>query len=410
MEAKETISQMMSKVCITDQRMEGKVKYTLLPTIFAIIIAWCAGCNSCVMVESYWKYNRAKLKELIEGFPEADISHDTVNRIMRNIVFSEFHEFLTEFSRRLVENNPQMIDVRRVLSLDGQTPKAIEYDKREPALGKSPDDRRLYDRLYFVTLQDTTNGISMGLDPVQDKENENKACVRLLDLFDLSNATVTCDALNTQRSVAEKIIEKNGDYCMALKDNHKSLAKAVREGFGNPEYEEFKKEFKSEVEKGHGRIESRAVFALPATVIKNRILKDWAKDCNTLFMTVTESINVKYGNSRAPEVRFFLSSLCFDTPDIAEFGYRCVREHWKIENSLHYVLDMDFGQDHMQMKNRNLIKNIELLNRISLNILRLVQPMLKKGSSIRMTRYAINLDPSLALKGLAKYMLTEENA
>ena len=71
---------------------------------------------------------------------------------------------------------------------------------------------------------------------------------------------------------------------------------------------------------------------------------------------------------------------------------------------------MDFGQDHMQMKNRNLIKNIELLNRISLNILRLVQPMLKKGSSIRMTRYAINFDPSLALKGLAKYMLTEENA
>lgn len=410
MEVKETISQMMSKVCITDQRMEGTVKYPLLPTIFAIIIAWCAGCNSCVTVESYWKYNRAKLKELIEGFPEADISHDTVNRIMRNIVFSEFHEFLTEFSRKLVETSPKLIDIMRVLSLDGQTPKAIEYDKREPALGKSPDDRRLYDRLYFITLQDTTNGISMGLDPVQDKENENKACVRLSDLFDLSNATVTCDALNTQRSVAEKIIEKNGDDCMALKDNHKSHAKAVREGFGNPENEEFKKEFKSEVEKGHGRIESRAVFALPAKVIKNRILKDWAKDCNTLFMTVTESINVKYGNSREPEVRFFLSSLCFDTPDIAEFGYRCVKEHWEIENSLHYVLDMDFGQDHMQMKNRNLIKNIEILNRVSLNILRFVQPMLKKGTSIRMTRYAINFDPSLALKGLAKYMLTEENA
>ena len=93
MEAKETISQMMSKVCITDKRVEGKVKYSLLPSIFAIIIAWCAGCNSCVMVESYWKYNRTKLKELIEGFPDTDISHDTVNRIMRNVVFSEFHSF-----------------------------------------------------------------------------------------------------------------------------------------------------------------------------------------------------------------------------------------------------------------------------------------------------------------------------
>ena len=112
----------------------------------------------------------------------------------------------------MIETNPQMTDVKRVLSLDGQTPKAIEYTKREPSLGKSPDDRRLYDRLYFVTLQDTTNGISLGLDTVLDKQNENKACLRLLDLFDLSNSIVTCDALNTQRTVAEKIIE---DYCLA---------------------------------------------------------------------------------------------------------------------------------------------------------------------------------------------------
>ena len=62
MEAKETISQMMSKFCITDKRVKGKVKYPLLPSIFAIIIAWRTGCNSCVMEESYWKYNRKKTK------------------------------------------------------------------------------------------------------------------------------------------------------------------------------------------------------------------------------------------------------------------------------------------------------------------------------------------------------------
>lgn len=98
-----------------------------------------------------------------------------------------------------------------------------------------------------------------------------------------------------------------------------------------------------------------------------------------------------------------------DTPNIAELGYRSVREHWRIENSLHFVLDMDFGQDHMQMKNRNLIKNVELLSRISLSIIKQVQPMLKKCTSIRMTMYAMNFDPSLVIKGLAKYMLAEEN-
>lgn len=248
-----------------------------------------------------------------------------------------------------------------------------------------------------------------GLDAVQDKENENKACLRLLDFFDLSNSIVTCDVLNTQRTVAEKIIEKNGDYFLALKNNHKSIAKAVKEDFSKTEYEELLKTFKTEEEKTHGRKETREVFALPATVVNKRILKDWAEDCNTLFMTVTESTSVKYGNSREPEIRYFLSSLYFDTPNIAELGYISVREHWRIENSFHYVLDMDFGQDHMQMKNRNLIKNVELLSRISLNIIKQVQPMLKKGTSIRMTRYAMNFDPSLVIKGLAKYMLSEEN-
>lgn len=186
----------------------------------------------------------------------------------------------------------------------------------------------------------------------------------------MSNSIVTCDVLNTQITVAEKIIEKNGDYCLALKNNHKSIAKAVKEAFSKTEYEELLKTFKTEEEKTHGRKETREVFALPATVVNKRILKDWAEDCNTLFMTVIESTSVKYGNSREPEVRYFLSSLCFDTPDIAELGYRGVREHWRIENSLHYVLDMDFGQDHMQMKNRNLIKNVELISRISLNIIK----------------------------------------
>ena len=194
------------------------------------------------------------------------------------------------------------------------------------------------------------------MDTVQDKENENKACLRLLDLFDLSNSIVTCDALNTQRTVAEKIIEKNGDYCLDLKNNHKSIAKAVKTAFGKTEHEELLKTFKTEKEKAHGRKETREVFALPATVVNKRILKDWAEDCNTLFMTVTESTSVTYGNSGVPEVRYFLSSLCFDTPDIAELCYRSVREHWRIENSLHYVLDMDFGQDHMQMKNETSLR------------------------------------------------------
>ena len=95
------------------------------------------------------------------------------------------------------------------------------YDPVEGA--KSPDDRRQYNKLYYVTLYDSTNKMAIAQDEVAVKENENKSCVRLLKMFSLSGSIVTADALNTQRSVAKAIIEQDGEYCLAVKDNHKKL-------------------------------------------------------------------------------------------------------------------------------------------------------------------------------------------
>ena len=408
MSVQDVISQMMDRVVITDDRMQGKVKYPLLPTIFAIIIAWCGGCNSCKSVELYWLSHLVKLRELVPGLPDHCISHDTVNRLLRTIRFEEFHTFLHEFVNRVVEADPNFVQKGlRVLALDGQTPRALEYEPKPTSLGKKPDDKRLYDRLYYVTLQDTTNGLSLALDKVNDKENENKACVRLLSMFDISDTVVTADALNTQRPVAKAIIEHHGDYCLALKDNHKSLCKAVKEAFHNPDLEEYMEYYETSYEKAHGRIEKRIVKALPADVIKKRISGDWATDCHTIFLAETQSIIVKYDYDREPEVRLFLSSINFDTPEIASLGYRIIRSHWGIENGLHHVLDIDFGQDFMQTKNRNFANNVELLDRIALNVVRVLQPQLQRGAqpvSIRGVRQCLNADPALAVHGLICYL------
>ncbi len=254
-----------------------------------------------------------------------------------------------------------------------------------------------------MTLQDTTNGLSLALDKVNDKENENKACIRLIKMFDLSNAVITTDALNTQRPVAEAIIKQHGDYCLALKDNHKALCKAVREAFHNPAYEELMEYYESEYEKSHGRLEKRSVKALPAEIIKKRVLGEWAGDCRTIFLAETQSNIVKYDYDREPEVRLFVSSISFDTPQIAGLGYRIIRSHWGIENGLQHVLDVDFGQDFMQMKNRNFADNVELLDRIALNVVKVLQPQLQRGAqpvSIRGVRQCLSADPALAVRGL----------
>jgi len=249
-------------------------------------------------------------------------------------------------------------------------------------------------------LFDSTSGLSLGMEEVEKKENENKACVRAIKLFDLQGTIVTADALNTQRSVAEAIIEKRGDYVLALKDNHKSLRKVVQESLSNPILmREFGQIYEHEVDIAHGRIEQRIVYALPVSAIKNKIpLREWKKDAHTVFMAVTKSENKKNHVTRTPEVRLFISSLSFDNPNIAALGYRAIREHWHIENKLHWCLDLDFGQDHMQIKNRNYLRNCETLSRIALNAIRLLESKFRRpgrNETVALSNVKICLDGTL---------------
>lgn len=104
MALRDAVEVMMGKLVVTDTRQKVKVKYPLLPTLFGIIIAWVCGNNSCVAVADYWEDNRDFLKESIPGFPDHNISHDTVNRLLSVIKMSELQDFLMEFCRRYLES------------------------------------------------------------------------------------------------------------------------------------------------------------------------------------------------------------------------------------------------------------------------------------------------------------------
>lgn len=375
-------TKMSERIKVNDPREQSKVKYPLVPTLFAMIIAWIAGCTSAVKIERFWEEHFDKLKLWIPNFPDHYISHDTVNRLLSLIAVNDLKGLMSDFCQLVLDNavSGEMDNVKRVLSLDGQTPRALEYEAKPDKHGNKISDRRsINNRLYYVTLYDSTSGLSLAMERVQDKENENQACVRAVQMFDLTGTIVTADALNTQRSVAEAIINRGGDYVLALKNNHKAIVEAVVNAISSPLLlDTYGSAYRTDVEIDHGRIERRTVIALPVSVIPNRkILKAWNKDCKTVFYAVTESAYQKYDVKREPEQRLFLSSLSNDHPDIAKLGYRAIRDHWKIENQLHWVLDMDFGQDHMQIKNRNYIDNAELLSRLALNVIKMLQPSMK---------------------------------
>ena len=224
-EVKTVVAEMMSQVVVTDTRQLAKVVYPLQPTVLAIIICWCGGCNNCVEIADFLEANQDFLLENVPKLPRQTVSHDTINRLVRTIRFSELNAFLVTFCTRLIERRRNTsVQEPRILALDGQTPRAIEYEPKVAPQGNLYMDQRVYNKLQYVTLQNTTNRLSLAQTEVQDKENENKTCERLVKLFFLENCIVTTDALNTQVSLAELIIKQEGDYCMAVKDNHKTLS------------------------------------------------------------------------------------------------------------------------------------------------------------------------------------------
>ena len=115
-------------------------------------------------------------------------------------------------------------------------------------------------------------------------------------MFFLKNCIVTTDALNTQSPLAELIIKQEGDYCMAVKDNHKTLSQGIKRAFD--EHLDEAECYQTEAEKEHGSIEQRTVFALPVSLLNSRSLGEWKADAETIFMAITERTIVKYKTKR----------------------------------------------------------------------------------------------------------------
>ena len=193
----------------------------------------------------------------------------------------------------------------------------------------------------------------------------------MVEGLDLAGCIVTTDALNTQEKFASALIQRKADYCLAVKQNHKSLFYDIQLSFvDRTETRTLKIE---KVELGHGRIETRKISVLPGSCLPAALLKKWiGLDEGTIIKATTESINKTTGEISSLD-RYYISSLNFLNVHIAEQCVRAVRRHWGIENDLHYVLDVNFYQDRTQCKNANYLQNRVLLNKWALGMIRKLQ-------------------------------------
>ena len=201
----------------------------------------------------------------------------------------------------------------------------------------------------------------------------------MISTLDIQGAIVTADALNTQTEFAAKIIAEKADYCLALKANQDLTYEQVRGFFelGTHDY----KTARPSVTDQSGNITKRKTRVLPGSLLPKEIRDKWVGlEEGSIVETVTDTVRKSTSEILEPQVRYYISSLRYEAPNVEQVLHRAVRQHWTIENKGHWALDMAFNQDRLQCTNAQYLAGRTLLNKIALNFTTKIQTRLEEAT------------------------------
>jgi predicted transposase YbfD/YdcC len=359
---------------LQDPRVERSRKHHLLDIVALTICAVISNCDSALDIEIYGNAKIDFLKTFLE-LPNGIPSHDTIGRVLDRIRPEALRDCLLNWTAAIVEST-----AGRVIAIDGKTLRG----SLDRAGGKSG--------LHLVSAWASELNLTLGQVATDAKSNEVTAIPRLLEILDLAGAIVTIDAMGCQKGIAAQIRQGQADYVLQLKGNHPNFFEAVQNAFtdrldasGSEEGQPALSVFESGLEVGHGRQEKRTVYAMgvPAGLAG----KEGWPDLKKLILVYRER---REGVKVSEEFSYYLSSR---DGDAGEFG-RIIRLHWGIENGLHWVLDVTFGEDANRTKSGDGAENLGLLRRLIVSLLK-QEP--SKGS-LRGKRLRAGFDDGFLLK------------
>ena len=331
---------------IQDPRIDRRKEHKLIDIITIAILAVICGADAWTSVEEFGKAKYDWLSSFLE-LPNGIPSHDTFGRVFALLSAKAFQECFQRWVNDISE-----LTQNQIIAIDGKTVRR-SYDSGS---GKKA--------IHIVSAWATANRIILGQVKTEEKSNEITAIPELLKLLELKGGIVTIDAMGCQKRIAALIREKNADYVLALKGNQSTLhekTKAFFEAAEKTNFEKVEHDYYETSEKGHGRFEIRRYW-LTSTVECLSDADKW-KDLKTIGMVEsTRAIDDQISS----EIRYYISSLKQDAKKVAT----AVREHWGIENSVHWVLDVAFQEDLCRIRKDNGPENFSLLRRFALNLLR----------------------------------------
>lgn len=330
---------------LTDPRSR-EVMYPLINVVVIAICAVICGADDFVAIAKFGRTKRqwlSRFLDLQQGIP----SHDRFNAIFAALKPAEFEKCLLSWITALHE-----ISDGQVIAIDGKT------------LRRSFDAADSKAAIHMVSAWATANHISLGQVVVDAKSNEITAIPKLLEMLELSGAMVTIDAMGCQTEIAQKIVDGDADYCLAVKGNQPTLHQGIVEFFDKHLEDDFARtpvrRYQTE-EKGHGREENRYYFICPVP----EDLPDGSRWARLKAIGIAIS-NTQRNGKDCNEVRYYILSKYLAARRFAE----AVRGHWGIENRLHWQLDVTFQEDQCRIRHGHADANFSIIRRAALALLK----------------------------------------
>jgi len=325
---------------IHDPRIERSKRHMLIDILVIGVVGILCGADGwddiVFIAEEKENWLKTFLK-LPNGIPSAD----TVARVFSRISPSNFSKSFSEWMADVVT-----LTSGEVIAIDGKT------------LRRSFDRSADKAAIHMVSAWATANGVVLGQIKVDDKTNEINAVPKLLDILDVKGCIVTLDAMGCQKEIAEKILVQGGDYCLCVKGNQGNIHEALQQRFDLSPIPEGQR--LTTIDNDHGRLETREYMVASAEGIVE--LAEWP-NCNSIAKTSTSR---EFQDKITYETRYYILSI----PPNVKASAQAIRSHWAIENSLHWVLDVEFDEDRCRIRRDCAAENVAALRHIAINLLK----------------------------------------
>lgn len=344
------------------RRPGGNIQHKLVDLLVIILLGVICGCETWIEIEDYAHAKYEWLKTILE-LPGGVPSNDTYRRLMTRMLPQKLEEAYRQWVLPYVGGC-----IGKHIAIDGKT--ICTASNYRLSNEETPEGK-----LHIISAWVREDGISLGQIKTEEKSNEITAIPKMLDTLDVKGAVVTIDAMGCQVDIAEKIIDREANYLLALKKNQLNLYESVEEYFKWARTEPIEKKQLKEYsyeEHEHGRHVYRTVEVCN-DVSWIETVREWKR----LSSIVCVTRKGEREGRQTEETAYYISSREWEADEVAKH----IQGHWTIENNLHWSLDAAFNEDSSKIHLGYSAENLSVIRKIAQKLLKAETTF--KGGSIR---------------------------